>query len=95
MDSNKLREELSGLLQWLCIEWGFCIPPSDAERIADTQSIDADAFAKKRKGDRRIIVIYPIVDVKTFDFGFIYFMGVAVVVILFYLRLIVKLPLKT
>jgi hypothetical protein len=40
-----LQSELSVLLDWLCVEWGFCIPPNDAERIAASTSLEAAEFA--------------------------------------------------
>jgi hypothetical protein len=47
MNPNRLYQDLSGLLQWLCINWGFCIPPTDFERIASRQYIEADTFARE------------------------------------------------
>ncbi len=47
MNTNRLYQDISGLLQWLCIEWGFCIPKTDFERIANRQYIEADAFARE------------------------------------------------
>ena len=40
-----LEDRLSHLLQELCIDWGFCIPPADARRIASTTPLTADQFA--------------------------------------------------
>jgi hypothetical protein len=36
---------LRDLLDWLCVEWGFCIPPGDRDRIATMQHLDAEKFA--------------------------------------------------
>ena len=40
-----LEEELGDLLTKLCIEWGFCIPPKDFDRIAASHRLDATEFA--------------------------------------------------
>ena len=40
-----LKKELYVLLDWLCVEWGFCIPPKDADRIAASENLDAAEFA--------------------------------------------------
>ena len=40
-----LQANLYELLGWLCVEWGFCIPFDDAERIAASTHLDADSFA--------------------------------------------------
>jgi hypothetical protein len=40
-----LEERLSHLLYELCVDWGFCIPPADRQRIASTKSLTADQFA--------------------------------------------------
>jgi hypothetical protein len=42
---SSLEERLSHLLYELCVDWGFCIPPADAQRIASTKSLTADQFA--------------------------------------------------
>lgn len=33
------------LLEKICVEWGFCLGPDDAQRIVDMPEIDAEAFA--------------------------------------------------
>lgn len=40
-----LKKELSDLLTKLCVEWGFCIPPTDFDRIAVSQHMNAVEFA--------------------------------------------------
>lgn len=35
------------LLDELCVEWGFCIPPNDAEIIKEEKYLEADEFACK------------------------------------------------
>ena len=40
-----LEEELGDLLTKLCVEWGFCIPPKDFDRIAASHRLDATEFA--------------------------------------------------
>lgn len=42
---SPLEERLSHLLGKLCVEWGFCIAPVDAERIARSKHLTADQFA--------------------------------------------------
>ena len=44
-DETPLQAALYDLLGWLCVEWGFCIPFEDAERIARSVNMDADTFA--------------------------------------------------
>jgi hypothetical protein len=39
------QEALWTLLGWLCTEWGFCLDFADAEAIAYTPGIQAQAFA--------------------------------------------------
>jgi hypothetical protein len=40
-----LEKDLRSLLSTLCVEWGFCIPPDDVDRIASSQRLTADEFA--------------------------------------------------
>ncbi len=40
-----LEERIHYLLADLCVEWGFCIPPEDAARIAQSKHLEADQFA--------------------------------------------------
>jgi hypothetical protein len=40
-----LEKDLRSLLSKLCLEWGFCIPPDDVDRIACSQRLTADEFA--------------------------------------------------
>jgi hypothetical protein len=42
---SPLEDRLSHLLDELCVDWGFCIPPTDARRIASTTPLTADQFA--------------------------------------------------
>jgi hypothetical protein len=42
---SSLEKRLSDLLTALCVEWGFCIPPDDFDRIASSQHLTADEFA--------------------------------------------------
>ena len=43
-----IRErQLRDLLHSLCVQWGFCIPPDDRERIATAQHLSADDFARE------------------------------------------------
>jgi hypothetical protein len=39
------EDRLSHLLYELCVDWGFCIPPADAQRIVSTKPLTADQFA--------------------------------------------------
>jgi hypothetical protein len=40
-----LENDLRKVLNWLCVEWGFCIPPKDRNRIANSHHLDAGKFA--------------------------------------------------
>ncbi len=40
-----MRKELEKLINQLCTEWGFCIPPKKASEIIETKNIDPDQFA--------------------------------------------------
>lgn len=40
-----MNKEIKYLLKDLCVEWGFCIPSVDAEKIANMQKLEADEFA--------------------------------------------------
>ena len=40
-----LEREIEYLLYDLCVDWGFCIPSLDAERIATQTSYTAEKFA--------------------------------------------------
>ena len=42
---ESLEHELIVLLDWLCIEWGFCIPPDDYTRISRTSHWQSRDFA--------------------------------------------------
>jgi hypothetical protein len=44
--SSSLEDRLSHLLYELCVDWGFCIPPADRQRIASTKTLTADQFAR-------------------------------------------------
>ena len=39
------EDALRYLLYDLCVEWGFCLPPDDAQKIAQSQIWSADEFA--------------------------------------------------
>jgi hypothetical protein len=47
LDKNlpPLERDLTRLLYDLCVDWGFCIPPVDAQRIARSKSVTARDFA--------------------------------------------------
>jgi hypothetical protein len=45
MKERSLKKDLGDLLDTLCVEWGFCIPPSDFDRIVARQRLTADEFA--------------------------------------------------
>jgi hypothetical protein len=40
-----LQKDLQDLLNALCIDWGFCIPPNDFARIVAMRRLTADQFA--------------------------------------------------
>jgi hypothetical protein len=42
---SSLEDRLLHLLYELCVDWGFCISPADAQRIASTKTFTADQFA--------------------------------------------------
>lgn len=39
-------QDLTSFLDVLCVEWGFCIPASDKERILQLESVTANEFAE-------------------------------------------------
>lgn len=39
-----LENHLRDLLYALCVEWGFCIPPVDQDRIAKSRQLSAEEF---------------------------------------------------
>jgi len=41
----KSTSEIECLLHDLCVDWGFCIPPQEAERIAELPFLEAEDFA--------------------------------------------------
>lgn len=43
---RSLQRDLEFLLSDLCVEWGFCIPPVYAVKIAQSKELDGDEFAK-------------------------------------------------
>jgi hypothetical protein len=43
--NTRFERQLRCLLRDLCVELGFCIPPSDIERIATVQHLTAEEFA--------------------------------------------------
>ena len=42
-----MERDLGILLDKLCMEWGFCIPPSDRARVATSRRSDAAEFASE------------------------------------------------
>lgn len=40
-----MSKEIEYLLNDLCIDWGFCIPPEDIKRITEVATWEADDFA--------------------------------------------------
>ncbi len=40
-----LERKLRYLLHDLCVDWGFCLPPADTDRIAQSPQISAHIFA--------------------------------------------------
>ena len=40
-----LERDLASLLEKLCVEWGFCLPATDARRIAGMKSVTSKEFA--------------------------------------------------
>jgi hypothetical protein len=42
---TSLEKDLGFLLDWLCTEWGFCIPPADKVRISRSERLEAREFA--------------------------------------------------
>ena len=49
MDKTKhtMYDAVGSLLNDLCVEWGFCIAPADAEILKEEKFIEADEFACK------------------------------------------------
>ena len=47
LDKNTppLERKLRYFLYDLCVDWGFCIPPDDSDRIASMQRVTAEEFA--------------------------------------------------
>ena len=42
-----IERELTYLLADLCTNWGWCIPPQEAEQICRLHELDADTFAER------------------------------------------------
>jgi hypothetical protein len=42
-----MREDILRLLDWVCVEWGFCLSPADADRIAAVECLKAHDFARE------------------------------------------------
>lgn len=40
-----MRSKIKYLLNDLCVDLGFCIPPKDAKRIVESKQLEADDFA--------------------------------------------------
>lgn len=45
MRSGSPENDVKQLLDWLCIQWGFCIPPKAAQDICQRSELTADEFA--------------------------------------------------
>lgn len=41
------REETQSLLDRLCVELGFCLPPAEQERLCNAPPVEVDAFAEE------------------------------------------------
>ncbi len=41
-----MKKEIEYLIDDLCVEWGFCIPPIEKEKILSLASLEADQFAR-------------------------------------------------
>lgn len=41
-----MEKEIEKLLNFLCVEWGFCIPPKDQERLRKSNYLDASEFSR-------------------------------------------------
>jgi hypothetical protein len=44
---TNFQETLRGFLEELCVNWGFCIPREEADRIARLEQLTADKFANE------------------------------------------------
>lgn len=44
---STLETDLTAFLGVLCVEWGFCLPPADARRLANLDRVTAEEFAKQ------------------------------------------------
>ena len=44
-DVPHMEREIRCLLDDLCVNWGFCIPPKDAEALCARTYLSADSFA--------------------------------------------------
>lgn len=40
-----MSKKIEYLLNDLCVDWGFCIPPDDQRRIIEARSWEADDFS--------------------------------------------------
>ena len=45
--NSNLEQRLSHLLGELCVDWGFCISPEDAQKISSLERLTADEFANR------------------------------------------------
>ncbi|MEM7762451.1 MAG: hypothetical protein AAF290_00095 [Pseudomonadota bacterium] len=41
-----LNDEIHDLIGWLCVKWGFCLPPDLWDEIARQEYLDAKSFAR-------------------------------------------------
>jgi hypothetical protein len=42
-----IERTLRYLLRDVCVTWGFCLPPADVDRIAQTPNLTAEQFAEE------------------------------------------------
>ena len=43
--SESIKKEIKALLDNLCVNLGFCLPPMECNRIASIENLNADQFA--------------------------------------------------
>jgi hypothetical protein len=43
---SEMEKALDKFLNFLCVEWGFCIPPEDRNKFMATKYFEANEFAK-------------------------------------------------
>jgi hypothetical protein len=42
---KSIEQQLSVLLDWICLRWGFCIPVEDRVRLTKSSRLEAHGFA--------------------------------------------------